>query len=97
MLVYFALYFHDVTSGFSYVYTFAPWTNLNLILNHNLIYSFTIFVCLFLIHMTANLLGVQVTGVFEPVLFESNQMLTLASVLWTYAEGLVIILNCYQC
>lgn len=31
--------------------------------------------------MTANLLGVQVTGVFEPVLFESNQMLTLASVL----------------
>jgi len=49
------------------------------------------------VHITADLLGVQVTGELEPVLFESNQMLTLASVFSRNAEGLAIILNCYRC
>jgi len=38
MLLYFAFYFHDVTSGFSYLYIIAHWTNLNL--NHNVIFLF---------------------------------------------------------
>lgn len=46
-------------------------------------------------HMTANLIG-ETRGL-EPVLIESNQMLTLVSVFSRYAEGLAIILNCYHC
>lgn len=48
-------------------------------------------------HMTATVLGVQVTARLEPVLIESNEMLSLASVFSRYAEGLAIILNHYHC
>lgn len=102
MLLYFTFYFPDVTLDFSYLYTFASWTNLNLNLNlklsRNLGFWFFFYkMRTFLKPMTTNLLGVQVTDGFKPGLIESNHMLTLASVFSRYAEGLAIILNCYHC